>query len=403
MSRALLRVPVPPGPEGPARLLPALAAALDGRGAAIAPVPTVSATVSNEYVMSLLKAVQADDPDRPLESDDVAAVVATSGSTGAPRGVLLTAANLTSMIAAVHGARARPQWVVALPVTSMGGLNVLVRALAADREPVVLPSVGGAGPFTAADFAATVDRAALDAQDIRVSLVPAQLARLLSDDAGIAALQGCASVLVGGGATRHSLVASARELGIPVTTTYGATETAGGCVFDGRPLPGVTVTADGSPGLLTIQGPCVALGYRGDAALTRERFTSEGFRSPDLGQVAPSGQVTVLGRADDVVIIRGVNVSPLAVERAVSDLPDVVTAAAVTVPSRDREPELHVFVEVRDSAQGVQDAARAEVERRLGPAARPVVHRVSGLPHLPNGKVDRLLLRRQAAGDEGTG
>jgi o-succinylbenzoate---CoA ligase len=381
------------------RLLPALAAALDGSGPAIAPVPTVSATVSNDYVMSLLAAVRADD-DLPLESDEVAAVVATSGSTGAPRGVLLTAAALTSMTTTVNGEGARPRWIAALPVSSMGGLNVLVRALASGQEPEIVPSIGGAGPFTVADFADTVDRAARSSDDIRVALVPAQLSRLMGDDRGIEALQQCRRVLVGGAATRPSLRASADELGISMTTTYGATETAGGCVFDGRPLPGVTVTTDGTPGRLTISGPCVALGYRGEPALTREVFTPAGYLTPDLGDVADDGSVTVLGRADDVVIIRGVNVSPLAVERLASDLPDVVTAAAVALQEAG-EPVLHVFLEVRDDAPQVEDAVRDAVASRLGRAARPVVHRVARLPHLPNGKVDRRLLQEWAGKGNG--
>ena len=110
---------------------------------------------------------------------------------------------------------------------------------------MVVPSIGGAGPFTDLAFAAAVDAAAAASDDIRVALVPAQVSRLLSSDRGIGALQRCTSILVGGRATRPSLRAAATDLGITLTTTYGATETAGGCVFDGRPLPGVTVTADG--------------------------------------------------------------------------------------------------------------------------------------------------------------
>ena len=174
----------------------------------------------------------------------------------------------------------------------MGGFNVLVRALAADREPVVLPSIGGAGPFTEELFEAAVDAAAASSADIRVALVPAQLSRLLADDRGIAALQRCAAVLVGGAAIRPSLAAGARELGIALTTTYGATETSGGCVFDGRPLPGVTVTADGSPGVLTISGPCVALGYRGEPELTSRTFAGRAYRTADLGEVGPDGRCT---------------------------------------------------------------------------------------------------------------
>jgi O-succinylbenzoic acid--CoA ligase len=397
-TRPLVRVPVPPGVAGPALLLPALAAALDGTGPAIAPVPTVSSSTSNDYVMALLAAMRPDDPALPLESAEVAVVVATSGSTGAPRGVLLTASQLTCLTAVVNGPGS-PQWIAALPVTSMGGLNVLVRALATGLAPVLVPSIGGAGPFTEAGFEEAVDAACRESDDVRVSLVPAQVSRLLSSDRGIGALQRCSTVLVGGAATRPSLRSAASDLGITLTTTYGATETAGGCVYDGHPLPGVTVAAP--EGLLTIRGPSVALGYRGEPDLTRACFGPWGFRTSDLGEVSADGVVTVLGRADDVVVIRGVNVSPLAVERVIADLPDVVAAAAVAVATRAGEPELHAFVEVRDRASGAEQSARDEVVRRLGRGATPIIHRVDRLPHLPNGKVDRRLLQERAA--EGTG
>ena len=394
VSRPLARVPVPPGPEGPARLLPALAAALDGSGPAIAPVPTVSATVSNDYVMSLLAAVRCEG-DLPLESDDVALVVPTSGSTGAPRGVLLTAEQATAMTPAVHG-DADPQWIAALPVTSMGGLNVLVRALATGRDPVIVPSIGGAGPFTAADFARAVDDARARAADVRTSLVPAQLARLLGDDEGIAALQQCRSVLVGGAVARPSLLESARELGVAITTTYGATETAGGCVFDGQPLPGVSVRTD-DEGRLVIAGPCVARGYRGEPILTEAVFAGGAFHTSDLGELLPDGAVRVLGRADDVVVVRGVNVSPVAIEQVVADLPDVRSAAAVGGADTRGEAVVHVFVVVRDDAALDDRRVQESVIERLGVAARPIVTRVDHLPHLPNGKVDRRALQERAA------
>jgi O-succinylbenzoic acid--CoA ligase len=399
--RPLVRVPVPPGVAGPAALLPALAAALDGSGPAIAPVPTVTPQVSNDYVMSLLRAVLVGEADPPLESDDVAVVMATSGSTGAPRGVLLTAGQLTAMTTAVNGPGAQPQWIAALPVTSMGGLNVLVRALAAGRDPIALPSLGGAEPFTSRGFHAAVASGTAITDDVRVALVPAQLARLLSDDAGIAALRACTFVLVGGGATRASLLSTAGDLSIAVTTTYGATETAGGCVFDDRPLPGVSVhstaEAPDGPGILAISGPCVALGYRGLPALTAERFGPGRFLTSDLGVVGPSGTVTVLGRADDVVVIKGVNVSPGAVERVIADLPDIVAAAAVTIDAAAGEPRICAFIEVRDGAPAASQAAAAAVAVALGSIARPwSIRRVARLPHLPNGKVDRLLLQEWA-------
>jgi O-succinylbenzoic acid--CoA ligase len=392
----LERVPVPPGSEGAARLLQALAEALTGSGPAIAPVPTVSATVSNDYVASILRALHID-AGLPLESPEVALVVATSGSTGEPRGVLHSAATLTALDGAVHARGARPQWVLALPVTSMGGINVLVRSLAAGRDPIVVPSIGGAGPFTPQAFAAAVESARRRHDDVRVSLVPAQVTRLLSDEAGTRALLGCSQILVGGASLRPSLRDVATSLGVRLISTYGATETAGGCVFDGVPLPGVSVEVDAQTGTLIVGGPSVALGYRAEPDLTRAAFGPRGFLTSDIGRIESDGRVMVIGRADDVVSISGVNVSIGAVDQVLADHPDIDAAAAVVVTDPRQEPALHAFVVVRDGARRAPDDARESVEQILGRAARPLMHQVDALPHLPNGKVDRRLLIEWAA------
>ena len=373
----------------------ALAEALDGSGPAIAPIPVVSAMTSQDYVASLIAAAHPDDPDRPLEDDRVAVVACTSGSTGNPQGVLLTTPQLTAMSHAVNDGD--PIWVVALPVTSIGGLNVLVRSLATTHDPISVRSIGGASPFTADAFADAVGIAHAQHDDVRVSIVPAQLARLLDDERGTEALRMCTGVLVGAAATRPDLLDRAGETGVRITTTYGSTETAGGCVFNGVPLPGVTVRSEAEPGRLVlseaepgrllIDGPCVALGYRLQPELTRERFTPEGFLTSDLGTVI-NGRVDVLGRIDDVVIIKGVNVSASAVEHAAAAAPGVHGAAVVTGGSD--EPWLGVFVEM--SGADTESISAAIVDR-LGTAARPRwVRRVDALPHLANGKVDRQLL-----------
>jgi len=385
--RPLVRVPVPPGPDGPARLIPALAEALEGIGPAIAPIPVVSTMTSQEYVASLVAAVLPDAPDRPLEDDRVAVVACTSGSTGNPQGVLLTTAQLTAMSHVVNNGD--PVWVIAIPVTSIGGLNVLVRSLATTHDPVSVRSLGGAAPFTADVFADAVDSAYAQHDDVRVSIVPAQLARLLDDARGTEALRMCSHVLVGAAATRPDLHERALGSGVRITTTYGSTETSGGCVFDGTPLRGVTVRGTDQPGQLVIDGPCVALGYRLQPELTRARFTSAGFLTPDLGTVI-DGRVTVLGRVDDVVIIKGVNVSASAVEHAAAAATGVRGAAAVVGGADD--PWIGVFVEHSGEGLDVADVSQAVIDR-LGAAARPRwVRLVDTLPHLPNGKVDHQLL-----------
>ena len=98
------------------------------------------------------------------------------------------------------------------------------------------------------------------------------------------------------------------------------------------------------------------MGYRCEPALTAEGFTDAGFEMPDIGSVGPDGHVTVLGRADDVVVVKGVNVSPDAVGRIAADLPDVVAAAAVGVHPRGGDPSICVFVEVRDAAHSLSSS-----------------------------------------------
>ena len=129
-GRPLIRVPVPPGPHGVTALTAPLRAALAGTGPAIAPIPVVSPTTSTVYVQQLLRATRPDDAAFPLETEEVAVVLATSGSTQNPKGVLHSRTTLTALSAAVQGdAATAPQWIATLPVTSMGGFNVVLRAL----------------------------------------------------------------------------------------------------------------------------------------------------------------------------------------------------------------------------------------------------------------------------------
>lgn len=409
-ARPLVRLPVPPGRSGVTAVLAALPSALDGTGPAVAPVPVASMTVSATYVSRVLAAVRPDDPEHPLERDDVAVVLATSGSTGDPRGVLLPAAALRASADAAldrlagHGRGEESPaatWLAALPVTSAGGLQVLVRSVVAGSDPVVLGSVGGAAPFDPGEFAAAAleTRRRAGSGPAYVSLVPAQLRRLLGEPAAVEGLHALDAVVLGGAAAARSMLDAARDLGVSVTTTYGMTETGGGCVYDGRPLDGVGVRI-GSGDEIELTGPTLAAGYRLRPADTAARFVDGWYRTGDLGRL-DDGRLRVAGRLDDVVQVRGVNVGVGAVEQVLADAPDVDAVAVVAVAAPDGGARLVAFAVPRPDGL-LDDDVRARLAERVreelgGPAVPRDLRAVASLPLLPNGKIDREALRSAAA------
>lgn len=357
-------------PTGPAvlDLLPRLAAALDGSGPALRPVVGDTALPPVEDVPGL------------------ALVVPTSGSTGTPKQVLLTADALRHSATAGQrrlSAGDPGQWLLTLPVHHIAGLNVLLRAVVGGREPVVLDT---AAPFTAAGFATAVRQ--LDGPAF-VSLVPTQLHRLLEDPSGTEALRRFTAVLVGGAATAPALLDRARAAGVAVVTSYGMSETSGGCVYDGRPLDGVSVALDDA-GRIVLSGPVVAAGYAGQPPFPPRRFVTS-----DLGAIT-DGRLTVLGRADDVLISGGVNVAPQAVENALAGAPGVGQIAVTGVPDPEWGTRIvAVVVPVGDGPE--LDDLRSRAAAAVGPAAAPKqLTLVDALPVLPLGKVDRAAVARLA-------
>ena len=357
----------------PAELLPALAAALDGTGPAVVP----------QGAPEVLAALR---PDEPLEHPDVALVVPTSGSTGEPKGVLLTAGNLrASALATAERLGGHGQWLLAIPPTHVGGLQVLVRSLLAGTTPVVLPP----GPFEARAFAEATAR--LTGPRRYVSLVPTQLRRLLPEARGVQALRAYDAVLLGGAAAPAPLLERAREAGVRVVTTYGMSETSGGCVYDGVPLDGVRVSVEA--GRVRLGGPVVARGYRLRPDLTAAAFDGDVFTTSDLGRL-DGGLLTVLGRADDVVVSGGENVAPLAVEAALERHPSVVEAAVTGVPDEEWGSRVVALVVLRAplTLAEARDHVAAVLPRSWAPRG---LHEVEALPLLASGKLDRAALRWQ--------
>jgi o-succinylbenzoate---CoA ligase len=322
-------------------------------------------------------------PEEPLEPG-ADLVVVTSGSTGTGRAVLLSAAAVEASGAATHARLGGPgSWLLALPVSAIAGLQILCRSVLAGTRPEVLAK--------GEPLAAAVRR--LPPGRRYTSLVPTQLRRYLDEEPD--ALRSLDAVLVGGAATDPALLARARADGVSVVPTYGMTETAGGCVYDGQPLDGVRVrVADGPAGPgggdIELAGPTLALGYRLDPDATEAAFTDGWFRTRDAGALDADGRLTVTGRLDDVVISGGVNVAPAAVEAALREHPDVADAVvfgrpddtwgqrvvAAVVPALGTTPELAEL--------------RSWVATRLGgPAAPRQLHLLDALPLLHTGKPDR--------------
>lgn len=340
--------------------------------------------------------------------DGVALVVETSGSTDAPKRVLLSAdalrASATATELALHGPG---QWLLALPVHYIAGAQVLVRSVIAGTEPVVLDGEH----FDPAEFVAASAR--LDRRYPRyTSLVPVQLQRLVDaarTDRKVAdALHVFDRILIGGQAASPSLTLAADTLGVRITRTYGSSETAGGCVYDGRALDDVAIRiVDGG---VELSGPMLADGYLGDPERTAAAFTTDAggvrwYRTGDLGELTHDGTLRIRGRADDVIISGGVKVSLGDVERAVRSVPGFADAVAVRVLDREWGERAAVVATRSDAAAAsaaLEALAAATDAARLPPAARPVrLELVDALPLLASGKPDRRALEARMRGGGG--
>ena len=354
-------------------------------GAGLAPALRAALTAGGPAVF----AGEAHDlPDR--VAHNVALVVQSSGSTARPKRVALSADALLASAAATESALGGAgQWVLALPTTYIAGISVIVRSICAETEPVVVD-----GHFDAESFVLAASQ--LDHPVRLTSLVPAQLATLLDDERAAVALQRFDRVLLGGQSTPQRLLDRALAAGIRVTRTYGSSETAGGCVYDGVPIGTTRMRVVDAQ--IELAGPTLAEGYLADPERTDAAFTTEGgarwYRTGDTGRIDESGVLTVTGRLDDVIVSGGVKVSLGELElliRRVTPLHDAIVVAADD--ARWGQVPVVVTTVAADAGE-----LRSAVVAALGVAAAPSrVVLVEGIPLLPSGKPDRLALRALAA------
>ena len=293
-------------------------------------------------------------------------VLFTSGSTGAPKGVALSRDALIASARATEDLLSGPgRWHLCLPHNHIAGLQVVLRALLAGAPPTVATP---APRFDPAVFADDLTRTlvAAGSAPVYTSLVPTQLVRILDVPEAARTLARTAAVLLGGSAISPRLLERAADAGIPIVRTYGMSETAGGCVYDGVPFPqvGVRFTADDR---IVLSGPVLADGYVGvetdpttasgavrvtalahpdrapDPAATGDAAPAGGFHgtgadrllvTSDLGRWEADGRLSVLGRADDIIVTGGENVSPHEVEALLLPLTEPLGFTEVLVTSR---------------------------------------------------------------------
>lgn len=439
-------------------------------------VPIAPHEDTREVAANLARRIPARASGRSVGVDMVLRTSGSTTGTGKLVGVSMDA--LVASARATHKHLGGPgTWVLALPAYHAAGVQVLVRAAVAGTRVFNAYKEGG---FDPQHLAQVIDAACAAAGDgapscgddaassraggageaaraadaagracpVYTSLVPTQLRRGLDDEQLRVALARLDAVLIGGAAADAQLLAQAKAAGIKVVTTYGMSETCGGCVYDGQPLPGVSMDVDQATGAIWLSGPMLATGYLGDEELTKRCFVSRPqtqvdqeiagmsetasaagenaeagraeagveastgaggtdkrwFITSDRGQIV-DGRLQVLGRLDDVIISGGIKVepgpieallalNPLVSECAVVGLPDlqwgqVVTAVVVpaSMPGLGRVDEGAIVAQIR-----------VYLEQKLSGAQCPKqVLLADALPYKGIGKVDRRALAQSLA------
>jgi O-succinylbenzoic acid--CoA ligase len=298
-----------------------------------------------------------------------AVVIGTSGSSGSPKEVALTATALISSARASNkfiNAKPGETWSLLLPLTHIAAVNVIIRAIELGTLPIDLRN--HEGEYPKANY---------------TSIVPTQLFRALNGDVRLLNhLKSAKTVLVGGAALSQSLRNQAELAGIKVITTYGMTETCGGCVYDGEVLAGVEVEIRN--GKINIRGPILASSISLDAGW---------YETSDLGEFK-NDKLIVLGRADDVIISGGENLSLNAVEASLSAAFVDVEFAAFSI----EDPQWGDSLQIAVVGTVSDEELVARLESDLGSFAKPKgIHRLTSLPLLGIGKVDRKSLAKGVA------
>lgn len=304
-----------------------------------------------------------------------ALVVPTSGTTGSAKGVVLShgalAASASATAARLGLEAGGDRWLCCVPPSHIAGLMVIIRSRLAGTVPVMQPRF---------------DPDAIDAdrEATLISVVPTMLRRLLAAGTDLGRFRW---ILLGGGSIPPELLAAAGAAGARIVTTYGMTETCGGCVYDGMPLAGVRVEV-GSGSEILLSGPMVMQGYRLRPAESETALAGGWFHTADAGDFDAAGRLRVLGRRDDLIVTGGEKVSPVEVEAILAEHPKVADAAVVARPDPEwGQVVAAVVVPAPGTAAPTLAELRAFVASRLAAYKAPKhLVLVDDLPRGPTGK-----------------
>lgn len=359
--------------------------------------------VATCHVAALARSTDATAPTRPFDLDATQAIVFTSGTTGRPKGAMLTFANhLWSATASAFrlGVQAQDRWLSALPLYHVGGLAVLFRSCLYGTAVILQDG------FDLAAFNESLDRDGVT----MTSLVPTMLYRLLPAREGWP--DSLRLVLVGGAATTPELATQCAEAGVPIATTYGLTEASSQVATAlpeevakkpgsaGKPLmftdvrivdeAGVTLPA-GETGEIAVSGPTVMRGYYGNKDATAETLVAGELRTGDIGYVDEDGDLWLLQRRSDVIISGGENVYPAEVEDVMREHDAVSAVCVVGPPHQEWGQEVAAMVVLKAGREVTEDELFRFCRRRLAGYKIPRrVQFVEALPLTASGKVARV-------------
>lgn len=334
---------------------------------------------------------------QPIEyaKDDPLLIIATSGSTGEPKGVMLSGNNLAASVDASRqrfGLKPGDCWLNCLPLFHIGGLSILYRCLEAGASVLLHRHFDGVSVWS--DI--------LRQRATHISLVPAMLSRLLDVAGGAAPPESLKVVLIGGGGLSAELAARAHQDGWPLCVSFGMSETASQLATDctanagldsgwvGKPLEGFEISLS-HEGRVRVRGEAVMAGYVNPGLEPGDGLKDGWFETGDLGEIGPDGSLRILGRAGDRLVSGGKTIHPAEVEILLNGCAGVDEAAVTGVPDPiwgDRLVALY-------AGTIDEEALSAWAKSNLPSALRPRHYmRVKALPRIGMGKIDRVTLHR---------